>query len=154
MGYTIPYKEYKVIDEGVYAARIASAEPVEGQYGQQIKFSFDVLDADEETSLLGWASAKLTPKTKLFEWAKAAMGDQFEPGQDLNIDDFVGRKVQLVVARRLSADGSEFNKVEKMMRYKARSQDSEEINRELGYEEPGQPPAPRPFEEGEEVPFD
>jgi len=118
MGYEFELQTYIPLDEGNYPAEIARIELETGQFGQQLKFSFDLLGEHEGRTLLGWASAKFSSKSKLYAWTRAALGGQpMEPGYLLNTDDLIGRKVNLTVERESREDGSEYNKVSRIRPY-------------------------------------
>lgn len=105
------------IPMGEYPATIKAAEPEDGKFGTQVKFTFDLgtvvdmNDEDRECTLIAWCAAKLNPKSKLWQWAKAAgiELDEDEPG--LDTDDMIGKRVTLAVTTYTKEDGTERNKV-------------------------------------------
>jgi hypothetical protein len=113
--FSIPKKTYAIIPEGTYPAIIQSLEQVEGQFGTQVKFTFSVLDLDEEVNLTGWCSINYSEKSKLFAWTKGALGDGFDPQADFEAAPLIGRRVLINVSQRMSATGTVFNKIEAVM---------------------------------------
>jgi len=122
MGYKIEQTVYEVLPTGDYPASIGRIELEDGQYGQQLKFSFDLLVEEyADRTLLGWASAKFSTKSKLYGWTRAALGGQpIDPAYVLDTDDLIGKKVLLTVLVKQKDDGSgiEFNKIDSVRPYR------------------------------------
>lgn len=116
MGFKIQQKVYEVLPTGDYPATIEAIELSDGQYGQQLKFSFG-LDGKNQT-LWGWASASFTTKSKLYGWTRAAFGGRpIPPNYTLDTDDLIGKQVLLTVVVATKDDGAEFNKIENVRAY-------------------------------------
>jgi len=113
----LQFKPSDPMPVGSYLAKVAIVEPTTGQYGDQLKFSFDILkpDAQAGRQLTAWTSARLSPQSKLYKWLTALYGDVAAVPLDENMewdsDDAVGRQVVVDVVVETRADGSEFNKV-------------------------------------------
>lgn len=105
------------IPMGEYPATITATEAEDGKFGMQIKVTFDLgkvvdmNDEDRDVTLLAWCSAKLNPKSKLWEWASAAGMDLDEDAEGLDTDDMIGKRVLLGVSVYTKEDGTERNKV-------------------------------------------
>lgn len=105
------------IPMGEYPATITATEAEDGKFGTQIKVTFDLgkvvdmNDEDRDVTLLAWCSAKLNPKSKLWEWASAAGMNLDEDADGLDTDDLVGKRVLLGVSVYAKEDGTERNKV-------------------------------------------
>ncbi|MFZ2096380.1 MAG: hypothetical protein WAV05_07050 [Anaerolineales bacterium] len=122
MGITIQQTHYEPIPAGTYSAKFATVEQTTGQFGDQIKFKLE-LPPDEEgesRSLIAWASMKFSPKSKLYEWAKAAIFEGGDIPLDYNIDcdEFLGKKVRIVVTEA-DKDGTIINKIVQLLPYKS-----------------------------------
>ena len=116
MGFKIAQKTFEVIPTGDYPATIEAIELTDGQFGQQLKFSFS-LDGKNQT-LWGWASASFTPKSKLYSWTRAAMGGRPIPlNYNLDTDHLIGKQVLLTVVISRKEDGAEFNKISDVRPY-------------------------------------
>ena len=112
MGATIKQTHYEPLPVGEYPAKIGAVEVSDGQYGSQVKIRFDVTAAGfEDRSVTGWASATFSPKSKLYQWARAAFGRDIPSGYDLDIDHLLDPPVTLVLVTKTGDDGSEFNKI-------------------------------------------
>ena len=110
MGFKIAQKVFETIPTGDYPAEIEAVELTDGQFGQQLKFTF-TLDGKNQ-SLWGWASASFTTKSKLYTWTRAAFGGKpIPPNYNLDTDHLIGKKVLLTVVTARKDDGSEFNKI-------------------------------------------
>lgn len=106
--------EFPKVTTGSYGARIEAAAEVEGQFGPQIKFEFNLgnvetIDGDvAEVKLAGWTSMKFVGgkrPSKLWQLAKAA-GIDVESAEGIDPErDLVGRKVRLTVTEEPARDG-------------------------------------------------
>jgi len=102
---------------GEYIAQIAGIEKQPGQYGEQLRFKFQISDGVHAgRSLTGWTSTAFSPKSKLYKWAQAAFGGAVIPATwDFDSDKIVGRSVRLVVVVKLGDDGLEWNKIDDVL---------------------------------------
>ena len=107
MSYILTRKIYETVEPGVYAATITEVIKEDGDFGEQIRFTFS-LDGSEST-LLAWASAKLSNKSKLGQWVTGILGEMPER---LDIQTLVGRSVNILVNVVTKEDGSKTNRVE------------------------------------------
>ena len=66
---------YETVDAGMYPARVADVVWDEnGQFGPQVKAIFELTEEEVAgKTLVGWASAKLSPKSKLYGWVSALL---------------------------------------------------------------------------------
>ena len=144
---TYTYTTYEPIDPGNYVAKIAKIEDVEGQFGEQHKFTFELApDEEGETrTMLGWCSAKFSSKSKLGEWVRAILfnNNEIPTGFELDTDELIGRSVMLQVSTEKDTDGNEINKIAKMYPVKKKAKPAK-IVQELGYE---------PDQEPDEIPY-
>ena len=109
MSWSLNRTEYEPIEPGVYNVTIEDIEQVDGQYGEQLQWTFRV-DADH--TLRAWSSFKLSSGSKLGKWCVALLGAV--PDQ-LEATDLVGQACAVMVSLEAHADGSEFNKVTSVM---------------------------------------
>jgi hypothetical protein len=101
----------EVLETGKYPAKIASIEEADGQFGAQLKFSFELPNpkGGENKILVGWTSQKFTPSSKLYLWTEAAFG-AITRDYEFNSDDLLGKKVTLVVTEETREKGT-YNKI-------------------------------------------
>lgn len=113
MGLRIRQTHYETIPTGEYQAVISDIVADEGQFGPQVKFTFDVITPGyENAQLVAWTSQSFSPKSKLFRWTQAAFGGRpIPPTWDFDSDKLIGRQVRLVVVAKQGQDGTEFNRV-------------------------------------------
>lgn len=102
--------KYEVVEAGEYVAKVAKLEEVDGQFGKQLKAAFELAEFPG-VQVSGWASLKMSPKSKLYGWAKAICygGEDFEGQFDL--DNLLGRACRVVLAVENGSDGQEHNKI-------------------------------------------
>ena len=113
----IEYQEYPVIPTGEYDARITEVEEkLDGQYGDQFQYSFEITSGEQKGHpLLGWSSQKFSKKSKLREWATAVTQRSFGPGDGVNVDEMIDKPIRISVMRKRADDGSEFNKIDSVL---------------------------------------
>lgn len=112
MSIKITQVHYQPLPTGEYKAEIINIEITEGQYGEQLKFTFNLHDQKENRTLIGWASAKFSSKSKLYAWTKAALGgNDIPPSMGFDSDNLIGRNVILVVTEK-QGDNGIINKIE------------------------------------------
>lgn len=95
---------------GIYIAEVGKVEDgIDGEFGAQVKFYFVIKkvihsndDAADEwigKEKWAWASDLLTPRSKLFKWAKQILNN---PGltveDDIDLDDLEGRACQITIS--------------------------------------------------------
>ena len=110
---TIPAEEAKAsisLEAGVYRATVKSLESVDGQYGPQAKFVFELdglnLEDGSPASLWAWASWKLNPATKLHRWVLALGGERPVPGHQYNLSKVIGTRCRLLIENKETEDGT------------------------------------------------
>lgn len=76
---------------------LQSIEEDEGQYGAQYKFIIQLDGDDEDRQQWAYCSQKLSPRSKLYAWVKGLDPDALpEPGGTLDLEQFIGRRVQVM----------------------------------------------------------
>jgi hypothetical protein len=122
MGFQIKQTRTEILPGGEYPAEIATIEAADGQFGPQLKITFDLLDRPGR-SLMGWCSQKFSPKSKLYLWTKAAFGGHdIPPAWTFDSDRLIGKKVILSVVRRRDDDGDEYNRIDNVLSWHNGSQ--------------------------------
>ena len=112
---TIEQVYYEPIPTGKYPAKIKEIVEADGQFGPQLKFTFELQPGEggESRELLGWTSQKFSNKSKLYKWTKAAFGGSpIDRSYTFKSEDLVGRSVLLTVVERESDDGEIYSKVD------------------------------------------
>ena len=124
---------YEPVPTGRYSAKIVDIEETEGQFGPQLKFTFELPpDEDgENRTIFGWCSKKFSSKSKLYGWTRAALGgNSIDRSYMFNSDDLIGRKVTLSVTEEQGELGI-VNKISSVIPY---------VNKTSGQDKPTQPP--------------
>ena len=135
MSVKIERTKYEPIPEGIYPASIVAIDLDDtSEYGSQLKFKFqlDPFEGYESgKELHAWASARFSPKSKLFKWTQSILGN-VPDDYGFDSDDLMNKRVLLVIGRNVKPDGTEFDKVESIKPLRAPVQKTEEqINVEL-----------------------
>ena len=114
MSIKINFEKYVPVPEGIYPGTIVAIDLDDtSEYGSQLKFKFMLDPFEGYTSgkeLSTWASAKFTPKSKLYRWAESIMG-KLPEGYNFDSDDFLNKKVFVIVDHRAGNDGQVYDKV-------------------------------------------
>ena len=121
MGITIPQTQYEVLPVGEYPAIVADVEEVEGKFGPQLKFTFNLIGEHVGTLMTGWCSRSFNTKSKLYSWTQAIFGGADIPQEwAFDSDKILKRKVVLVLIKRKGENDSEFNKIDQLLPYKGK----------------------------------
>lgn len=119
MSLVINQTRYELLPVGEYVAAISAIEADDGKFGPQVKFEFEIQNGDYAgQTLLAWASAKFSPRSKLYGWTRAAFAGDIPPDYDFKSDDLLGRNVLVTVVVRPNEEGAEFNRVENIRPYR------------------------------------
>ena len=122
MGYKLELRHFDVIPAGEYPAKITNVEKDDGQFGEQLRFTFSLQPNKdgERRELIGWTSFVFSNRSKLFKWVRSVLFDGGQIPRDyvLETDDLIGRPAVLVVIKKLSDDGEEFNKIVDVLPYR------------------------------------
>lgn len=126
MNIHIDQTRYEPIPVGEYTAEIDSIEAVTGQFGDQLKMKFCIQSPEDymDRVLLGWCSAKFTPKSKLFKWTQAILfsGGPVPEEYGFDSDGLVGHPCRIVVLTKADDKGGEFNKIDDVKPYRKPTQ--------------------------------
>jgi hypothetical protein len=122
MGITIEQTKHVVLPVGEYPAIVADIEEVDGQFGPQLKFTFNLLGEHVGTLLTGWCSKSFNVKSKLYQWTQAMFGGKDIPEEwAFDSDTVLKRKVILAVIKRVGEDKSEYNKIDAVLPLKKKA---------------------------------
>lgn len=121
------------IDEGEYTAVVESIqlnkwEDGNESYGWTFKVKSATLDGDPVDGVVrirSFASALLTPKSKLFKWAKGA-GLDVEAEDEIDLEEAIGKTVRISVEDHETKDGATVSKVDKVRPVKKKVKDEDD----------------------------
>ena len=109
------------IPEGLYKAAVKAVEEGSGEYGDYLKFNFEITEGKQkgvERNLI--ASKKLSKSTngkssKLYGIVKALNKESLEQGAEVIFDDLVGKTCQILVKDGKEVDGVMFQTITEVM---------------------------------------
>lgn len=100
-------ESYEAMDVGDYRAKFTRYEEDEGIHGEMIKWFFDCQDEDYEgRTISGISSTAFNPMSKMYAWVQALMGRPIEDGEEIDLDDLIGREVMIDVDHKLTERGT------------------------------------------------
>lgn len=100
------------IEEGVYVARVSSIEEKEGRWGTFLSWAFQIDDPESEHDgrvILGMTPSRWAEGEKTDRWLQA-FGISANVGDEFDLDELVGKRVQIMVQNRTQGD-REFSNV-------------------------------------------
>lgn len=107
---------YDPLPTGEYDAKLVHIEAVDGAYGKQIKFRFELTDpAHSGRRLTVYARSSDSLKGKLTQYVSAIQGRPLQPGETIDWDALLNRPARLVVLKAVKPDGTVYNKVESVL---------------------------------------
>ena len=102
---------YEGLEPGAYPAELVNVEEREGGWGSYLLFTFKIVgNGHEGVNVSGAASAKFSPKSKLYQWAKALFGQVIPRDYSLDTDNLLGRRCILELDVEETTDGT-FNRI-------------------------------------------
>jgi hypothetical protein len=146
------------IDEGEYIAvvegiQINKWEDGNESYGWTFKVKNATLDGDPVDGVVrirSFATAILTPKSKLFKWAKGA-GLDVENDDEVDLEEAIGKTVRIDVEDHETKDGTTVSKVEKVRPVKKKVKEDTDEDEKPAKKSKDKPKAKKkPVEEDEE----
>ena len=101
--------EFEPLPVGAYSAIYQGAEDFDGEskYGPAVRLKFLIVGGEQdgqETDCL--CTKRLTTKSKLTKFVAALKGGPLEKGETVDLDEFKGANVLLVVADRSEGEGT------------------------------------------------
>lgn len=119
--------DFEPMEPGEYKAKLSELEEeLEGQYGPQVRFTFEVMDDEDYNgdTIRGWASLKTDDDgdytfwegTKLWDWVTALRGgDAVGVGEEFSLDDLIGNTCRILVVNKTKKDGTPTDKVDNVL---------------------------------------
>jgi hypothetical protein len=105
-------KVEKVLEDGAYDAKLVNVEQKDTKFGHRLMWTFEV--AVENTEVVGFTSMSPSTKAKAYQWASAIAGD-IDPKLGWGPEDLIGGECIVVLKAAEDAQGTEKNKVVKVM---------------------------------------
>ncbi|MDQ5818379.1 MAG: hypothetical protein M3334_08385 [Actinomycetota bacterium] len=110
----------RVLEDGTYDAVLDGVEMKETKYGERLMWTFRI-PSEDATTVIGFTSMSPSTKAHAYTWAAAIMGD-IDPKIGWGPEDVIGGKCRVVLGTYEDAQGVEKNKVEKVLRAKAKAE--------------------------------
>ena len=98
------------MEPGWYRAKVAELQMVEGKYGEQIQWLFELENGQQ---LRAWSSAIFNPRSKLYAWTEAILAKKIPESYDFNSDHIIGRRCDILVEIKPTPNG-DFARVTKV----------------------------------------
>ena len=100
-------EEYEPMEVSDYRDKFTGYEEDEGIHGPFVKWYFEVLDEEYPgRSLKGISSTAFNPMSKMWAWVQALLGRPIEDGEELELDDLIGRECLLDIDHHKTERGT------------------------------------------------
>jgi hypothetical protein len=104
-------KVEKVLEDGVYDAKLMNVEQKETKFGERLMWTFEV--DGEGVEVVGWTSMSPSTKAYAYQWA-SAIGGEIDPKRGWGPEDVIGGECVVVLEAAEDAQGTAKNKVVKV----------------------------------------
>ena len=124
MPITIKVKETdlpKPIPEGLYKAEVKEISEAEGEYGEYLKFVFEITEGKEKGTFRHAIASKKLSRTKsgktskLLGYVEALTQTRLQKGEVLDLEQMVGKPCQILVKNDKEMDGVMMQKITEVM---------------------------------------
>jgi len=92
-------REFTEIDDGMYEAELVSVSTTDiPEWGERWRWSFRVvLEEDEIVEVSGLTTTKFSTMSKAYKWFSALAGREPEIGEEVDLDELVGKKALIEI---------------------------------------------------------
>jgi hypothetical protein len=113
MAITITAQGTEPLPTGDYRVELVAIELSTGQYGDQLRWTFHVLDKGR--NLVAYSSLSASLASKCMRWAGALLGRPVQAGEQVDFDALIGKTAVAVVVKKRKDDGTEYNAVDDLL---------------------------------------
>jgi len=113
MAITITAQGTEPLPTGEYRVELVAIELDSGQYGEQLRWTFRVLEKGR--NLVAYSSFSPSLASKCMRWASALLGRPIQAGEPVDLEALVGKTAVAVVVKKRKDDGREFNAIEDLL---------------------------------------
>jgi hypothetical protein len=113
MAITITAQGNEPLPTGEYRVELTAIELSTGQYGDQLRWTFHVLEKGR--NLVAYSSLSPSLASKCMRWAAALLGRPIQAGEQVDFDALIGKTAIATVVRKRKDDGSEYNAIEDLL---------------------------------------
>lgn len=106
---------YEPLPTGEYPATLQNVEQVDGQYGTQLRFTFELSGQYAGRKLTAYARLSESLSGKLARWVQALLGRPVKEGETVDLAPLINKPCVLVVLKQVKPDGTPYNKVEDVL---------------------------------------
>jgi hypothetical protein len=100
-------EEYEPMEVGDYLAKFTRYEEDEGIHGAMVKWFFTLEDEDYSgRTISGISSTSFNPMSKMWAWVQALLARPIEDGEEIDLDDLIGRQVMIDVDHKQTERGT------------------------------------------------
>ena len=124
MTFRMDVKVDRVLEEDTYEAIVENVEQKETKFGERLMWTFRI-PSEDDTTVVGFTSMSPSTKAHAYTWAAAIMSN-IDPKTGWGPEDVIGGKCRVSLGIYEDAQGVEKNKVEKVLKSKAKAEDPEE----------------------------
>jgi hypothetical protein len=111
LSFRMDVKVEKVLEDGVYDAKLTNVEQKETKFGERLMWTFEV--DGEGVEVVGFTSMSPSTKAYAYQWA-SAIGGEIDPKLGWGPEDLIGGECVVVLEVAEDAQGTEKNKVVKV----------------------------------------
>src|SRR5262249_41583984 len=94
-----------VLKSGTYPATLVGTESRDSDFGQTIRWTFELSVAGRTTKRTGVSSMNTGAKSKARRWASALLGRPLRDGEELDTDTLVGRECLVEIGLKMGHEG-------------------------------------------------
>ena len=113
MAITLTAQSGEPLPTGEYRVELTAIELSNGQYGEQLKWTFSV--PDKGRNLVAYSSYSASLASKCMRWAGALLGRPIQAGEQVDFEALVGKTAVAVVVKKRKDDGTEYNAVDDLL---------------------------------------
>jgi hypothetical protein len=113
MAITITAQGTEPLPTGDYRVELVAIELSTGQYGDQLRWTFHVLDKGR--NLVAYSSLSASLASKCMRWAGVLLGRPVQAGEQVDFEALVGKTAVAVVVKKRKDDGTEYNAVDDLL---------------------------------------
>ena len=105
-----------IVEAGKHIGELSKVVETNTRYGPAILFLFKITSSNgSDIFVSGLCSKRLTPRSKLYDWLCILNGCNFDIGDSVDPEEFIGHKVELVVENSES-NGRTYSNVKQLLR--------------------------------------
>jgi len=113
MPITITAQSSDPLPTGEYRVELTAITLEDSDYGEQLKWTFHVLDKGR--NLVAYSNLSASLASKCMRWASALLGRPIRAGEQVDFEALVGKTALAVVVRKRKDDGREINAIDELL---------------------------------------